>query len=274
MHDRPCLRLWRSRLVQVGLLAVAALLMSAGTGAAAIVPAPVLAAAAEHPDGSFRVIIQARAGSTDKVAGYVKHAMEAEPGNEKGITRKFASIDGVAATLSGKQIVRLARDKKNDDLMLVLDSPVMLTSAVSSRQQWPRVSRVTASWGLVGQAASTMPTIAIVDSGIDTSLADFDDRVRETVNLSSLPDNSAGDGRGHGTFVAAIAAGAGEGYGGAAPGADLVSIDVIDDHGMALTSDVIAACDWILANRDRLDIRVANFSLHSEGRASIFASPL
>src|SRR5262245_8508629 len=187
MHDRPCLRLWRSRLVQVGLLAVAALLMSAGTGAAAIVPAPVLAAAAEHPDGSFRVIIQARAGSTDKVAGYVKHAIDAEPGDEKGITRKFASIDGVAATLTGKQIVRLARDKK-DGIMLVLDSPVALTSAVSSHQQWPHVSRVTASWGLVGRDGPTMPTIAIVDSGIDTSLPDFEGRVLESVDLSSLPD--------------------------------------------------------------------------------------
>ena len=273
MHDRLCPRPWHSLLVRVGLLAVAALVMSAGTGAAAIVPAPILAAAAEHPDGTFRVIIQTRTGSTDKVAGYVKHAIEAEPGDQKGITRKFASIDGVAATLSGKQIVRLARDKE-DGIMLVLDSPVMLTSAVSSRQKWPRVSRVTASWGLVGEDTSTMPTIAIVDSGIDTSLPDFEGRVLESVDLSSLPDNSVGDGRGHGTFVAAIAAGAGDGYAGAAPGADLVSVDVIDDHGMALTSDVIAACDWILANRDRLDIRVANFSLHSAAMSSVFASPL
>jgi serine protease AprX len=273
MLDRLCLRPWHSPLVRVGLLAAAALLLSAGTGAAAIVPAPILAAAAEHPDGSFRVIIQSRTGSTAKVAGFVKHAIDAEPGGQKGITRKFVSIDGVAATLSGKQIVRLARDKK-DGIMLVLDSPVTLTSAVSSRQQWPRVSRVTASWGLVGGDTSTMPTIAIVDSGIDTSLPDFGARVLESVNLSSLPDNSAGDGRGHGTFVAAIAAGAGYDYAGAAPAADLVSVDVIDDHGMALTSDVIAACDWILANKNRLDIRVANFSLHSAAMSTVFASPL
>jgi serine protease AprX len=274
MHDRPrLLRPWRSLLVRTGVLAVVGLLLGAGTGTAAIVPAPVLAAAAEHPDETFRVIIQTRTGSTDKVAGYVKHAIEAEPGGQKGITRKFASIDGVAATLSGKQIVRLARDKK-DGIMLVLDSPVMLASAVSSRQKWPRVSRVTASWDLGGEDTSTMPTIAIVDSGIDTSLPDFGDRVLESVDLSSLPDNSVGDGRGHGTFVAAIAAGAGDGYAGAAPGADLVSVDVIDDHGMALTSDVIGACDWILANRDRLDIRVANFSLHSAAMSSVFASPL
>ena len=30
-----------------------------------------------------------------------------------------------------------------------------------------------------------------------------------------------------------------------------------------MTSDVIAAADWIIANKDRYNIRVANFSLHS-----------
>ena len=54
--------------------------------------------------------------------------------------------------------------------------------------------------------------------------------------MTSLPNNSPGDGRGHGTFVASIAAGAAPGYAGAAPTAPLVSIDVADDSGMAMTS--------------------------------------
>jgi serine protease AprX len=53
-----------------------------------------------------------------------------------------------------------------------------------------------------------------------------------------------------------------------------VSIDVMDDHGVALTSDVVAAADWILQNKDRLNIRVANFSLHSSMGTSAFSSPL
>jgi serine protease AprX len=272
MRSRLCTPCGRSRFGRAGLLALVALALSAGSGAAAIVPAPILAEAAAHPDEGFRVIIQSRSGSTDKVAGFVKHAIEADPGNEKGITRKFLTINGVAATLTGKQILHMARDKR-DGIMVIPDSPVALTS-LSTRQQWPHASRVIASWPLVGQGALSMPTIAIVDSGIDSSLPDFDGRVVEQVDLTSSPDNSPGDGRGHGTFVAAIAAGSAQGYAGAAPGANLVSLDVIDDHGMALTSDVIAACDWILANRARLDIRVVNLSLHSEARATVFAGPL
>ena len=43
---------------------------------------------------------------------------------------------------------------------------------------------------------------------------------------------------------------------------------------MAMTRDVIAAADWILANKDQYNIRVANFSLHSASPASVFYDPL
>ena len=92
--------------------------------------------------------------------------------------------------------------------------------------------------------------------------------------MTSLAGNSAADGRGHGTFVAGLAAGVGSNYAGAAPGAPLVSIDVMDDQGMARTSDVIAAADWILANKNTYNIRVANFSLHSSVPNSFMFDPL
>ena len=96
----------------------------------------------------------------------------------------------------------------------------------------------------------------------------------EQVTLTSLPANSPGDGRGHGTFVASIAAGGAGGYLGAAPSAPLVSIDVADDTGKAMTADVIRAADWILANKARLNIRVANFSLHASNPGSFMFDPL
>ena len=43
---------------------------------------------------------------------------------------------------------------------------------------------------------------------------------------------------------------------------------------MAMTSDVIAACEWILANKARYNIRVANFSLHSSRVSSVRFDPL
>src|SRR4029079_15791241 len=59
-----------------------------------------------------------------------------------------------------------------------------------------------------------------------------------------------------------------------APTAKLVSIDVMDDQGMARTSDVIGACDWIMANKAQYGIKVANFSLHSSVANSFMYDPL
>ena len=118
-----------------------------------------------------------------------------------------------------------------------------------------------------------MPSIAIVDSGIQ-SRPDFGSRIVASVNLSSLPNNSPGDGRGHGTFVAGIAADGLPGITGADPAANLVNIDVMDDNGMGLTSDIIKSCQWILDHKAQYNIKVANFSLHSSITAPFYIDPL
>ena len=64
------------------------------------------------------------------------------------------------------------------------------------------------------------------------------------------------------------------GHAGAAPTAGIVSLDVMDDQGMARTSDVIAAAQWILKNHRQYNIRVANFSLHSATPTSFRWDPL
>lgn len=120
-----------------------------------------------------------------------------------------------------------------------------------------------------------MPTIAIVDSGIDaTRVADFGGRVLTQVDLVSGGNNSAGDGRGHGTMVASLAAGSAVLRAGVAPDARLVSLDVIDDAGAGRTADMIAAVDWILANRFLYNIRVVNFSVQSVLPSSALYDPL
>jgi serine protease AprX len=149
---------------------------------------------------------------------------------------------------------------------------VRLSAATStltaSTEKWPYVT------GVAKYSSAPAATIAIVDSGIDATRPEFSGRIAANVNLSTLSGNSPGDGRGHGTFVAGIAAGKLAGHNGAAPNAKLVSIDVMDDKGMAMTSDVIAAADWILANKTKYDIRVANFSLHSSVANSFMYDPL
>jgi serine protease AprX len=156
------------------------------------------------------------------------------------------------------------------------DSSVRLTEA--NPQKWVDSMNAHWYWGSPSrkQATRAMPTIAIVDSGIDASRVDnFDRRVLTQVDLTSgTGPNSPGDGRGHGTMVASLASGSNDKRTGVNPDARLVSLDVIDDNGTGRTSDVIASIDWILQNRNAYNIRVANFSLQSVAESSFMFDPL
>jgi serine protease AprX len=196
---------------------------------------------------------------------------------QQQVTDQFSSISGVAATLTGDQIVALVDHGNGGLLSITPDAPATVSADPkwSSGQLWPFASAVSGNWGEDKKAdlSDAMPTIAIVDSGVEDR-GDFGTRLLASVNLTTRPNNSPGDGRGHGTFVAGIAAGSSEHYTGASPAAKLVSIDVMDDEGVGFTSDIINACQWILANKDKYNIRVANFSLHSAITAPFYIDPL
>jgi serine protease AprX len=243
------------------------------TPISAFVPQGLLSAAQADPNRTFSVIVQAtsNAKSAD-VASAVTSTLLEEPGMALGVKRRFATIGGVSAQVTGKQLLKLAT--KKDVFAITEDAPVQLTG-LSSRQQWPFVSGVARGWAdITNGTLARPPAIAVVDSGIDAGRLDFGGRVVKQVTMTSLTPNSPGDGRGHGTFVAGVAAGSAPGYTGAAPSAPIVSIDVMNDAGMAMTSDVIAAADWIYQNKAAYNIRVANFSLHTTAPASVFFDPL
>jgi subtilisin family serine protease len=139
--------------------------------------------------------------------------------------------------------------------------------------------------------------IAILDTGVDPSHPDLDDQ--DFRNWSSLLPNPpkvvarrdfngggcagvATDGHGHGTHVAGIAAGTGEGspdtadngrYTGIAPGAELAVGKVLTDAGAGINSDLIAAMEWA-ARPDTGDTLgcsgigadIVNMSIGSEAR--------
>jgi len=263
--------LWGSGKRRTAVFATVALVLLVPFGAVASPSRPdvsayvtpsLLSAAQANATGNFSVIVQGKAGN--QAAKAVADVL----GTQLKAVRNLNSIDGVAVDLTGAQILALAADKHVS--AVTLDARVRLSSASASgsNEKWPYVT------GVSKYASAPAATIAIVDSGIDATRPEFTGRIAANVNLSTLPGNSPGDGRGHGTFVAGIAAGHLAGKDGAAPTAKLVSIDVMDDQGMARTSDVIAAADWILANKTKYGIRVANFSLHSSVANSFMYDPL
>ena len=230
----------------------------------------LLKGAKTHPNQYVHVIIQSTNGSiSPAVAAITRVSNFADDGTD--VNRRLSLIDGLATTIKANRLPALL---KLPNLVVTPDVAVHV-SGFSSGQLWPYETGLSKGWsGGDAPKAGSVPTIAIVDSGIQPGRADFGNRVLASVKFSTLPDDSPGDGRGHGTFVAGIAAGGADGYTGGTPQAPLVSLDVMDDHGVARTSDVIAACQWILANKNAYNIKIANFSLHSTTKSHFFQDPL
>ena len=244
----------------------------------AYIPGALLSAAEQNPTQSFDVILQGE--RKGKVANFLKKAFQDSQSNgqavdAKQVKRQFQSIDGARVSLTGWQILALGMSKNVTSI--IANEPVTKSSIdlpVSNSEKWGWSTGAAVDW--TTQATSLqVPTIAIVDSGIDPSRsADFGNRLLGQVSLGSLAPNGPGDTYGHGTFVASIAAGAAAGHAGIAPSANLFSVDVMDDAGEATVADVIAGCDWILANKSQYNIKVANLSLHASNPASVFFDPL
>ena len=258
----------RTRLLPVASLAVALLAFVAGTAepasasttkTAAYVTPSLVEEATTKPDALFDVIVQGTKGhDSDAVASDVEDVRTSDPAGA-GLKRKFVSIDGVAATLSGRQVLKLAEKQWIESI--TRDTTIQLAS-YSTSQVWPAAAGVTDAWSWTFPS-SAYPTIAVVDSGI-TALPTFESRLVKSVNF--VTSGSSGT-YGHGTFVGSIAAGADPVFAGAEPRAKLVSLKVLDGNGTGSKSDVIAACDWILQNRFAYNIRVANFSLNTAGES-------
>jgi serine protease AprX len=239
----------------------------------------LLAKAQSSPNEYVKVIIQSVNGSS-RAANAFRDADRSDARRRGGddddrevMKDRYNFVDSVAVTLQAGKLTELA---KQPGLTITPDSPVRLTAQPSSKHLWPTASGLRPLWSSGTKAATKAPTIAIVDSGIDANRPDFGNGARVVANevITTLEPNSPGDGRGHGTFVAAVAAGSAPGNAGASPTSDLVMLDVMDDHGMARTSDVIAAAEWIHTNKAKHNIRVANFSLHSVTPSNFTRDPL
>src|SRR5207248_1021474 len=126
-------------------------------------------------------------------------------------------------------------------------------------------------------------TLGVIDSGITpwhddlaapTAGAQRVDRFVDFVNGRL----AAYDDYGHGTHVAGIIAGNGFDSSGArsgiAPAAHLVVLKVLDGSGRGRISDVIAAFDYVVRNKDTLNIRIVNLSVATGVYESYSTDPL
>jgi serine protease AprX len=104
-------------------------------------------------------------------------------------------------------------------------------------------------------------TVAVVDTGV-ADVPDLAGRVSDRVDFSGT---GAGDGFGHGTFMAGLIVGSGAAsggvYRGVAPGASLVDVKVADGTGQTDLVTVLRGLEWVAEHGKNVD--VVNLSLSS-----------
>jgi serine protease AprX len=269
--------LWGSGKRGIVLTALAAMLIvpmasSAAPGVpgkSAIVPTSLLAQAAANPLQQFDVIVQGDSGS--------KGAQDDVKNGGGKVKKRFLSVAGVSASVSGKDLLKLAR---YPHVTAITPDARVKASAYEDSTMWQDSTDMSIlqndfdpNTGEITGPAPQAPTIAIVDSGVQKR-DDFGARLVARVDMCSLCSSGDGDDlEGHGTMVAGVAAGSGK-YAGGAQNAKLVSIRTANANGESRMSDVISAVDWIKQNAKQYGIRVANFSLAGSSETSFRVDPL
>ena len=228
---------------------------------------PILRVRAASAAGTSRVIVRgADSTTTGTLADLIQQA-----GGLAG--RKIGVFRGRVAEVPNAALAALA----NSPYIEGLSYDRVISGANERTGATIGATRVRQDYGYDGTGVG----VAVIDSGIAPAHDDLTggagqrvDRFVDFVNGGTTPY----DDYGHGTHVAGIIAGNGFDSSGAragvAPGARLTVLKALDASGNGRISDVIAAIDYVVANKDVLNIRVINLSVATGIYESYNTDPL
>jgi len=253
------------------ILVLAAMVGGFATAAAAQPPpklGPLAAQRAQRTSGWSRVIITAgEGGKQEDVVNVI--------GGAGGVRRRsLPLIDAQVAWVPNAALAGLANSAAVANV--ALDRPV-----AGTLERTGATIGATAVRQELGYDGSGVG-VAVIDSGVTSFHDDLAglgswqrvDRFVDFVNGRA----DAYDDYGHGTHVAGIIAGNGADSGGLragiAPNARIIALKVLDENGHGYISDVIAALQYAVANRDALNIRVINLSVAAGVFESYRTDPL
>jgi len=191
--------------------------------------------------------------------------------------RRLRTYNGQVLELNNGQLKKLA--KSPAVLSIHYDRPIAAHNYITGLTIGSTAVRL--DQGYTGAGIG----VAVIDSGISSWHDDLtgavspygDQRVTKFVDFvhgRTMPY----DDYGHGTHVAGIIAGNGhDSLGlrtGAAPGAQIIALKVLDGSGLGTISNIIASLDYIVAHKTEFNIRVANLSVGARVSESYETDPL
>ncbi|MBW3669056.1 MAG: S8 family peptidase [Actinobacteria bacterium] len=264
-------------------------LLAAGLLAALIAATAPSAEGAPALSGLVSVIVQGEPDDPEAAA----RAVAAVGGS---VTYDLAIVDGVAADVPAGAVARLGAAP--GVRAVTPDAPVYVQATTSTNLStlnsvFAREVQADLLWaeGIKGKGV----TIALVDTGV-SNVADLAGRVVTTVpdpvdeadvddacanfsgSVDAKGDDDCSDEYGHGTFLAGLIAGNGASskglYTGVAPEARIVSIKIAGGDGSSDVSKVLAALQYVVTFKDKLEIDVLNLSLGTNSTQSYMDDPL
>ncbi len=141
-----------------------------------------------------------------------------------------------------------------------------LNDPMFGQQYAPQTIRATEAWSVTRGAGVT---VAVVDTGVDTTHPEFQGRIVEGYNATTRNGNAKDD-NGHGTHVAGIVAAAannGAGMVGIAPEAKIMPIKVLEADGSGSDAGVADGIVWAADH----GAQVINMSLGGPGESKVLA---
>lgn len=171
---------------------------------------------------------------------------EVEKALKGSIKHSYKNIPAMALTLPAEAVEQLAQreDVKRIDLdfqvKTVLNTSREAIQADSSQE----------NYGYVGEGIK----VAVIDTGVDKAHPALTHAIVEAVDFTG---EGPQDMNGHGTHVACIIACDDATYSGVAPGAQIYSAKALNQNGVGMASDILAALDWAM----KQEVDVINLSL-------------
>src|SRR5439155_13626977 len=203
--------------------------------------------------GPVRVIIRTRPGARAALRKRLRHHGDVIHG-------EHASINALTATIHPEDLAVL--DADNSIAAVSADAIVLSDAAGTAAGVQTIQNTLLPTLGLPsGRLSGWDVGIAVIDSGLEPS-ADFSGfRFFDFITGAFAPSDEYG----HGTHITGLMASngtlSGGAYRGIAPRARIISLKVLDAQGSGLTSTVIRAIEFAVANQHRLGIDVINLSL-------------
>lgn len=278
-------------------LAVAWRLCRAAIMCALFVSAPMSAGAATHTakldthvkqqakrgSGTVRVIVRTKPGQRAAVANRLRQGGHNVYGDHAGIEALSVEVsaNGLKGLANDPSVDSISSDADIDSLDSKKNSPPTSSSSSSTTSTYTTVtSTLLSTLDLGNFGLGSTIGVAVLDSGLKDDgnftgrILEFDDFTTSTPRINTTPYDDFG----HGSHVAGLIGSNGSislgKYSGVAQGTKFLILKVLDKNGSGKTSTLINAIEYVIANKDRLGIRIINLSLGHPIYESAATDPL